>query len=204
MNVDTFFISHRIFCCFVYHGLWSQGHRSREIFKSAFISRFHWNHPSLILVSLDSLDGFSETSKFFAVFLKPCGGFRARIWPEMAKSKVSENCHQLHVQFQKTFTSLCSFEKNYQFHVQFQKKMSTLSVVWVKPFVILQKKKNTITSCDFDSLQKKTKSSCKILKLCPFFFLQLFLNFFIFSPNYFSNLQFRVYFLCIFFFLHFF
>ena len=122
MNVVTFFISHRIFCCFVYHGLWSQGHRSREIFKSAFISRFHWNHPSLILVSLDSLDGFSETSKFFAVFLKPCGGFRARIWPEMAKSKVSENCHQLHVQFQKTFTSLCSFEKNYQFHVQFQKK----------------------------------------------------------------------------------
>ena len=121
----------------------------------------------------------------------------------------------LKARFQKTVTNfMYSFKKLSpvyavskkitSFMSSFKKKMSTLSVVWVKPFVILQKKKNTITSCDFDSLQKKTKSSCKILKLCPFFFLQLFLNFFIFSPNYFSNLQFRVYFLCIFFFLHFF
>ena len=89
VNVVTFFISHRIFCCFVYHKLWSKGHRSREIFKSTFIERFHWNYPGFIWLSSDSLGGFSETSEFLAVFLKPWGGFRARIWPKMAKSKVS-------------------------------------------------------------------------------------------------------------------
>ena len=35
------------------------------------------------------MGGFIETSHFLEVFLKPCGGFRAKIWPKMAKSKVS-------------------------------------------------------------------------------------------------------------------
>ena len=82
-------VSHWIFWCFVYPRLWSKGHRSREIFESAFIKRFQWNRPGFILVSSDSLGGFGETSKFLAVLLKPFCGVRARIWPEMAKSKIS-------------------------------------------------------------------------------------------------------------------
>ena len=136
------------------------------------------------MVSLDSLDGFSETSKFFAVFLKPCGGFRARIWPEMAKSKVSENCHQLHVQFQKTFTSLCSFEKNYQFHVQFQKKNVNFVCSMGETIRHFAKKKtNTITSCDFDSLQKKNKIELQNFETLSVFFLTAFFELFYFFPE---------------------
>ena len=77
---------------------------------------------------------------------------------------VSKNCHQFH-----------AVSKNcHQFHVQFQKKLSHFSVVVVKPSVFLQKKKNTITRCDFDSLQKNFFSSCKMLKLLPIFFFGRF------------------------------
>ena len=90
---------------------------------------------------------------------------------------------QFHVKYayavSKTITSIMQFQKNcQQFHVQFQKKRSLLSSVVVKPFVILQKK-NTITRFEFDSLQKNFFSSCKMLKLLPFyFFWQIFGNFF--------------------------
>ena len=108
---------------------------------------------------------------------------------------------QFHVKyayaFSKTVTSFMQFQKNcHQFHVQFQKKLSLFSLVLVKPSVILQKK-NTITNGDFDCLQKNFFSSCKMLKLLPFyFFWQIFWNSFFFSSNFFSKMQFWINFLC--------
>ena len=71
----------------------------------------------------------------------------------------------------------------------------------VKPFVILQKK-NTITRCEFDSLQKNFFSSCKMLKLLPFyFFWQIFWNSFFFPPTFSQKCNFESTFYVVFFFV---
>ena len=63
-------------------------------------------------------------------------------------------------------------------------------------------KKNTITSCEFDSLQKNFFSSCKMLKLLPFyFFWQIFGNFFFFAPTFSQNCNFESTFYVVFFFV---
>ena len=92
---------------------------------------------------------------------------------------------QFHVKYayavSKTVTSFMQFQKNcHQFHVQFQKKTVTFVFSGGETIRHFAKKKNTITSCEFESLQKNFFSSCKILKLLPFFFLAEFFELFFF------------------------
>ena len=131
-----------------------------------------------------------------------------------------KNCHQFHVQFQKTVTSFMQFQKTVTSLMCSFKKLSPVSCSLTKlspvSCAVSKKtvtfvssggetirhfaKKNTITRCEFESLQKNFFSSCKMLKLLPFyFFWQIFGNFF-FCSNFFSKLQFWINFLCIIFF----
>ena len=47
--------------------------------KAHLFNGFIETIPDLVRLLSNSLGGFSEASEFLAVFLKPCGGFRARI-----------------------------------------------------------------------------------------------------------------------------
>ena len=106
---------------------------------------------------------------------------------------------QFHVKYayavSKTVTSFMQFQKNcHQFHVQFQKKRSLLSLVVVKPSVILQKK-TRLSGVNLKACKKTFFRVAKFWNSCRFFFFFQNLSKFFF-PDFFSNLQFWIDFLC--------
>ena len=92
---------------------------------------------------------------------------------------------QFHVKYayavSKTVTSFMKFQKNcHQFHVQFQKKLSLLSLVVVKPSVILQKKKHDYQVWIWKLAKKLFFELQNFETHAVFFFCNIFRTFFCF------------------------
>ena len=84
---SLFFISHGIFFVLYFIDCDQKDIVVERSLNVHFFNGFIENIQDLYWLSPVSLGGFSETSNLLAVFLKLCGGLRARVWPKWLKAR---------------------------------------------------------------------------------------------------------------------